>query len=222
MITKHRPEIIIDCFSTATALAYQNIYQGYQEMLKSLQTAPNVEELTHRIYHLLTTACIPPLIRHIQILNEVMRRTGRSRRETGTGGVGLNIPFTHGEEQPSRLLLSKTAVAGAHTLLLFLLNRTPGGPIVKELKPAALIGWKGIGRGRVKKGGSFVPLYDCAPEEGYRLTPGKLFCAKEKEIGKQIKEKELEGITVNHGRPVALLLPMDRFFPYIRDRLFNP
>jgi nucleoside-diphosphate-sugar epimerase len=48
VITKHRPEIIIDCINTATALAYQNIYQGYQEMLKSLQTAPNVKKLTHR------------------------------------------------------------------------------------------------------------------------------------------------------------------------------
>ncbi len=58
---------------------------------------------------------------------------------SGTGGMGVNIPYTHSEERPSRVLLSKTAVAGAQTLLLFLLARTPGGPLVKEIKPTAAI-----------------------------------------------------------------------------------
>src|SRR3546814_2041559 len=44
---------------------------------------------------------------------------------SGTGGMGLNIPYTHSEEKPSRVLLSKSALAGAHSLLLFLLARTP-------------------------------------------------------------------------------------------------
>ena len=66
---------------------------------------------------------------------------------SGTGGMGLNIPYTHSEEKPSRVLLSKSALAGAHTLLLFLMARTPGGPITKEIKPAAAIAWKRIGFG---------------------------------------------------------------------------
>lgn len=37
------------------------------------------------------------------------------------------------------MLLSKSALAGAHSLLLFLMARTPGGPITKEIKPAAAI-----------------------------------------------------------------------------------
>jgi hypothetical protein len=28
---------------------------------------------------------------------------------SGTGGMGLNIPYTHSEEKPSRVLLSKSA-----------------------------------------------------------------------------------------------------------------
>ncbi|GAB1431355.1 hypothetical protein MASR2M18_21900 [Ignavibacteria bacterium] len=56
--------------------------------------------------------------------------------------MGLNIPFTHSEEQPSRVLLAKSAVAGAQTLLLFLMARTPDSPIVKEIKPSAAIAWK--------------------------------------------------------------------------------
>lgn len=120
---------------------------------------------------------------------------------TGTGGMGLNIPFTHGEEHPSRLLLSKTAVAGAHTLLLFLLNRTPGGPVVKEIKPAALIGWKGIGNGRILRGGAPIPLYDCPLDEGYRLIQGQSFSLRNlrKEKGHRLEGKELEGTFIDTG-----------------------
>jgi hypothetical protein len=55
-------------------------------------------------------------------------------------------------------------VAFAHTGMLFLMARTPGVPIIKELKPAALIGYRGVefreARGRVyhevKRNGSTV------------------------------------------------------------------
>jgi len=90
---------------------------------------------------------------------------------SGTGGMGVNIPYTHSEERPSRVLLSKTAVAGAQTLLLFLLARTPGGPLVKEIKPTAAIAWKKIAYGEVKRRGRAIPLVkmnleDARPAEG--------------------------------------------------------
>ena len=44
---------------------------------------------------------------------------------TGTGGMGLNIPYTHSEDKPSRKLLAKNETAFGHTGLLFLLARTP-------------------------------------------------------------------------------------------------
>jgi len=203
VIARYRPEVIIDCVNTATTLAYQNIYQSYREISRALETPKDVDGLTVSIYHLLSTVCIPPLIRHLQILYEAMKRKGTlfylKVGTTGTGGMGLNIPFTHGEEQPSRLLLSKTAVAGAHTLLLFLLSRTPGGPVVKELKPAALIGWRGVGRGRIVKGGSSIPLYDCPADKGYRLIRGKRFFGQEAKMGKRLKGKEMEGAYVDTG-----------------------
>jgi len=203
VIARHRPEVIIDCVNTATTLAYQNIYQSYREISRALETPMDADGLTISIYHLLSTVCIPPLIRHLQILYEAMKRKGTlfylKVGTTGTGGMGLNIPFTHGEEQPSRLLLSKTAVAGAHTLLLFLLSRTPGGPVVKELKPAALIGWRGVGRGRIVKGGSSIPLYDCPADKGYRLIRGKRFFGQEAKMGKRLKGKEMEGAYVDTG-----------------------
>ena len=78
--------------------------------------------------------------------------------------MGLNIPYTHSEERPSRTLLSKSSIAGAHSMLLYLLARTPEAPIVKEIKPAAAIAWKRIGAGPVLRRGHPIRLYDCPPE----------------------------------------------------------
>jgi len=213
VISEHRPEIIVDCVNTATVLAYQNVYQSYKEISKALQTPQDTEGLTQGIYRLLSTLYIPPLIRHVQILHEAMKRAGTllylKVGTTGTGGMGFNIPFTHGEGQPSRLLLSKAAVAGAQTLLLFLLSRTPRGPIVKELKPAALIGWKNIGRGRILRGGYPVPLYDCLPTESYRLTQGGLLSSENGSVGFRVEGRELEGVYVDTGE--SGLFSLDEF-----------
>jgi hypothetical protein len=75
--------------------------------------------------------------------------------------MGLNIPYTHSEEKPSRTLMSKSAVAGAQSLFLFLMARTPGAPATIEIKPTAVIGWKEIGYGPVRRGGRPVELVDC-------------------------------------------------------------
>jgi len=88
---------------------------------------------------------------------------------SGTGGMGLNIPYTHSEEKPSRVLLSKSSVAGAHTLLLFLMGRTPDGPITKEVKPTAAIAWKKIVYDEVKKGGKPIELVDIPIESSIEL-----------------------------------------------------
>ena len=104
----------------------------------------------------LATLYLPQLIRHVQLVGEGMRRASTRMYlkigTAGTGGMGLNIPFTHSEERPSRMLLAKSSLAGAHTLLLFLMARTPGGPAVKEIKPTAAISWKRIGSGPVLRG----------------------------------------------------------------------
>lgn len=91
---------------------------------------------------------------------------------SGTGGMGLNIPYTHSEERPSRVLLSKTAVAGAQTLLLFLIGRTPDGPMVKEIKPTATIAWKRIAYGEIKRKGKAIPYVDM-PMDKARPAEGK-------------------------------------------------
>jgi hypothetical protein len=128
---------------------------------------------------LLVTDYVPQLIRHVQVLWLSMVKAGTHAYlkigTSGTGGMGLNIPYTHSEEKPSRVLLSKSALAGAHTLLLFLMARTPGGPITKEIKPAAAIAWKGIGYGEVLRRGQPVRLYDVGLDEAETLELGALF-----------------------------------------------
>ncbi len=199
LIMQHRPEIIIDCINTATALSYQNIYHAYQTMGDECEHAGGLAML----YQLLSTTSIPPLIRHVQILHRSMKQVGTRLYlkigTTGTGGMGLNIPFTHGEENPSRLLMAKAATAGAHTMLLYTLSKTPGWPIIKEIKPAAMIGWKDIARGTIKKGGSTCHLYDCPIEDAYRLTEGSTFSYDLAVAGCELPERELEGVYIDTG-----------------------
>jgi hypothetical protein len=83
--------------------------------------------------------------------------------------MGLNIPYTHSEERPSRVLLSKSSIAGAHSMLLYLLARTPDAPIVKEIKPSAVIAWKGIGAGVVPGANGPIPLADCSPDHSLSI-----------------------------------------------------
>jgi hypothetical protein len=126
---------------------------------------------------LLVTDYLGQLIRHVQVLYQAMVKAGTGAYikvgTSGTGGMGLNIPYTHSEEKPSRVLLSKSALAGAHTLLLFLMARTPGGPITKEIKPAAAIAWKRVGFGEITRRGKPIALFD--PTEQPPLAPGDRF-----------------------------------------------
>jgi hypothetical protein len=200
LIEEFKPDILIDSINTATALAYQDVYWSAQEVKGLLEEKRDMEDAVAR---LLTSLYIPQLVRHIQILNESMRRNGVSLYikvgTTGTGGMGLNIPYTHGEERPSRVLLSKAAVAGAQTLLLFLMARTPEGPIVKEVKPAALIAWRGIGVGPIRdRTGRPISLLDCPIEEGYSLERGREFKFSEIKCGRAVGGT-LESVYIDTG-----------------------
>jgi NAD(P)-dependent dehydrogenase (short-subunit alcohol dehydrogenase family) len=166
-------QIVVDCVNTATAVAYQNIFQTarrLEERIARNETTNWPEE----VERLLASQYVPQLVRHMQILYEAMLRAGTLAYvkvgTSGTGGMGFNIPYTHGEERPSRVLLSKSAVAGAQSLLTFLIARTPGGPpVVKEIKPTAVIAWKDIGFGPIRRGGRELTLVDCPPEQALSL-----------------------------------------------------
>jgi NAD(P)-dependent dehydrogenase (short-subunit alcohol dehydrogenase family) len=162
LLVKYRPDAVVDCINTATAFAYQDVYGSTRELLKRAAAGTVSEADIQR--HALTMP-IPQLTRHVQILREGLRRAGTRAYvkigTSGTGGMGFNIPYTHSEERPSRTLLTKSAVAGAHTLLLYLLARTPDAPATIEIKPTAAIGWREIAFGPVRRGGKPVELFDC-------------------------------------------------------------
>ncbi len=198
LLIKFRPDIIVDCINSATAIAYQDVFQSARQVMAHLRDRRLSDQLTESTERLLCTLYTPQLIRHVQLLYRSMA-AARTKiyvkiGTSGTGGMGLNIPYTHSEERPSSVLLSKSAVAGAHTLLLFLMARTPDAPITKEIKPTAAIAWKRIGYGEIRKRGRPIPLYDCSPENGVTLK-GKLklrFSPEErerpwKELGKTLK-----------------------------------
>ncbi len=200
LITRYRPHIVVDCVTTATAISYLDIYQTYGKIAGTQQKGQMEDDLCAQIF---ATVSLPPLIRHIQILAEAMKRseTGLYLKigTTGTGGMGFNIPFTHGEENPSRLLMTKTAVAGAHSMLLFVLNRTPGAPVIREIKPAAMIGWKDMGKGAIARRGKKIPLYQCTMEDRHILTDGDLFDYGALEPPATPGETFLEGVYVDTG-----------------------
>jgi hypothetical protein len=173
LLQSTKPDAVIDCVNTATAIAYQDIYSSSRSILSELGDGGVSNETVGR---LLASLYIPQLTRHIQILYRGLKDAGTTSYikigTSGTGGMGLNIPYTHSEEQPSRVLLAKSAVAGAQTLLLFLTARTPNGPLVKEIKPSAVIAWKKIGHGEVIRKGKPIPLVDMLPEDAIKLDSG--------------------------------------------------
>jgi NAD(P)-dependent dehydrogenase (short-subunit alcohol dehydrogenase family) len=162
LLEETRPRIIVDCINTAGALAYQNVFASVAN-LRAAAAAGNAD--TAAVETHLALLYLPQLIRHTQIALEGMKRAGTEVfvkvGTAGTGGMGLNIPFTHSEERPSRVLLAKSGIAGAQTLFLYLMARTPGAPAVKEVKPTAAISWKSIARGPIRRGGKPILRVDC-------------------------------------------------------------
>jgi len=144
---------------------------------------------------------LPQLIKHIQVLFESLKsnevRMYLKIGTTGTGGMGFNIPYTHSEEKPSKMLLTKSAIAGAHSLLLFLMGRTPGASIVKEIKPATAIAWKEIGIGEIKRGANYINLFDSEPEEAAQFDENILIF--EQGSWTELKDEYIESVYIDAG-----------------------
>ncbi|HYL98495.1 MAG TPA: hypothetical protein VEZ90_06025 [Blastocatellia bacterium] len=208
-IRSHRPRVIIDCVNTASGISYQDVYTNSIELRQALEfienrvTAEDIgaicarrEEIERSIETLLVSQSLPQLIRHTQLLYLAMVEVGTQVYikvgTTGTGGMGLNIPYTHGEDRPSAKLMSKTAVAFAHTGLMFLMARTPDGPIVKEIKPGAMIGYKKVTYQTLRdhRTGSAVVIY---PPQS-RPLEGLLELELPKDRFKSLGELEVVGV----------------------------
>jgi hypothetical protein len=145
------------------------LHAGIAEIAKQRKDAARAFE------GLLLAQSVPQLIRHVILILRAMEQVGTRLYlkigTTGTGGMGLNIPYTHGEDKPSAKLMSKTAIAFAHTGLMFLMARTPGAPIVKEIKPAAMIGYADVTMRAITERGEPLSVYASKSETlGNTLT----------------------------------------------------
>ncbi|HKP86929.1 MAG TPA: hypothetical protein VJZ26_12580, partial [Blastocatellia bacterium] len=206
---EHRPGVLIDCVNTASGISYQDVYTNSIEVRKALdfideriedrdlkQIWENRKTLERTFESLLVSQSIPQLIRHTQLLYramvEVSTRVYIKVGTTGTGGMGLNIPYTHGEDKPSAKLMSKTAVGFAHTGLMFLMARTPGGPIVKEIKPAAMIGYKKVTYQSLRNRRENSPIHIYAPRT--QQLNGELELSLPKDDFKRLGELEMVGV----------------------------
>lgn len=207
LVCEHAPDVIVDCINTATALGYQGanrITRKTHDMFTSLDCPPPSLQFDERgvpacklvdeVGALLISQPNAQLIRHVRLLYRAMREM-RTRLylklgTTGTGGMGLNIPYTHSEDRPSFQLMMKTGMAFAHTGLLFLMARTPGGPLVKELKPAGLIGYRSVQYKTVTRDGHLQHLYDSKTE----VLNGNLVLRADEGEYHQIGELKMAGV----------------------------
>lgn len=187
LLDEHSPDVVIDSVNTATGVAYQDIYKSVIDLrlaCRNLEGALGsgqgvkeaAQEMVQQARMHMAGIYIPRLIRHVQVLYKGMEkvRTGHYIKigTTGTGGMGLNIPYTHSEEKPSQVLLSKSSVAGAHSLLLYLMAKTPDMAHTMEFKPAAAIAWKKIAYEEVKRKGAPIELFDNPPHNSFALESG--------------------------------------------------
>ncbi|HUP47852.1 MAG TPA: hypothetical protein VNA04_03580, partial [Thermoanaerobaculia bacterium] len=178
LIERHRPDVIVDCINTATAISYQDVFTVSRRtklLLDALDGRPGpvdaaeLAPLIRSVRELLVAQGVPQITRHILFLHRALEegsvRVYVKVGTTGTGGMGINIPYTHSEDKPSPQLLAKSAIGFAHTGLLFLLARTPGGggeshgAIVKEIKPGAMIGFKRLGETHIRLRGEREPAF---------------------------------------------------------------
>ena len=208
-VTEHGADVLIDCVNTASGISYQDVYTNSIEVRKSLdfiseriedrdfkQISDNRKSIERTFETLLLSQSIPQLIRHTQLIYRAMVSAGTrvyvKVGTTGTGGMGLNIPYTHGEDKPSAKLMSKTAIGFAHTGLMFLMARTPGGPIVKEIKPGAMIGYKKVTYQSLKHHRDNTPLYIYAPHS--QRFDGELELSMSSKDFKRLGELEMVGV----------------------------
>ncbi len=173
LILEHKPDVVVDSINTATAISYQDVYTAsvvaknkFEALAKQLKNGGSdkaIEPAQRALELLLISQSVPQLVRHVLLMHRAMSEAGTRLYlkvgTTGTGGMGLNIPYTHSEDKPSATLMTKTAVAFAHTGLMFLMARTPGGPVVKEVKPGAMIGYADITCRTIRERGKAVSVF---------------------------------------------------------------
>ncbi|HOT97181.1 MAG TPA: hypothetical protein PLN61_13490 [bacterium] len=173
LIHKYKPDIIVDAVPTAPLLASlrerwdpeaiaRDLHSPRRdrrvpgEIMLSSQTIAQIERM-------LVYQPLPLLIQHVKILNEAMCDVGTHLYLkiglTGMGGMGFTNPYWGQLDQELDLKMERAVLAFGHTGLLFSMARTPGAPVVKEVKIGALIGSRLIDYRPIEFQGSPVGLF---------------------------------------------------------------
>ena len=108
IIRRHRPHVIVDSINTATAISYQDVYTSAVEAKQAVDAIDagdgDPHDAVHDVEALILSQAVPQLIRHSMMLHRAMVEVGTRLYlkvgTTGTGGMGLNIPYTHSEDRP--------------------------------------------------------------------------------------------------------------------------
>jgi hypothetical protein len=128
LLYKNKPDVIVNTINVATIFSHEP-QKGYQRLVKFY-----VE-----LYNAITQVKRP--LHYVQV------------GTTGSGGLGFNIPFTHGDTLEDLPIIHKAAFAGVTTALLTLLSRSFAGEVqVSEIKPGLAIFADQIVTQDIKKG----------------------------------------------------------------------
>jgi len=159
LLSKYKPDYIIDSINIATVVGCAN--DPYFLAQYFLKKEPAGNELFE---NMLLSATIPILTRFVQVLHKYLAENNHvvyvKVSTTGSGGMGMNIKYTHGdlkEAGMSNAILGKVAAAGVFNQLLWTLANTPGIN-VRVVIPATLIGWQEVGFGKFISNGRYCVL----------------------------------------------------------------
>ena len=151
IIKRWRPEYVIDAVNTATIFGYHGkLYEIERALWRQSRSPEDTPSRNHLTQELLMAAFVPKMTRFIQVLERSMLEFKIRRNvkvsTTGLGGMGLNIPNTHGDPNETAIttrLLGKIAAAGILNQLLWNLAHTPEIDI-RIVIPATLVGWEPV------------------------------------------------------------------------------
>lgn len=114
LVAGEQPDIIVNCINMATIYAQSPADSNTKLILFHQGLYDALSKLNKKISYL-----------HVGTL--------------GTGGLGFNVPFTHGETQDDLPLFHKAALAGVTTSMLVLLSRSLENCQISEIKPSLAI-----------------------------------------------------------------------------------
>ena len=67
MVTRHRPDIVLDAVNTATGVAYSDVFGHAREVIDELYVGPG-QPTTEKVERLLCSIYVPQLLRHMDVL----------------------------------------------------------------------------------------------------------------------------------------------------------